>query len=142
MDKPKLYALACALLISAFLAGKFSVNSAQSKSSEQTQKVVNIDQNVVEVTKETRSPDGTVVKETRKEKETITQRSSETSKVSSQTIDSKPSYRVGVLYEPAINGLQKESGALIVERRLFSELYLGVSVSSNKTIGIGLSLGF
>lgn len=143
MNNWKVYLIGLVLLVIAFSAGRFSAPAKiETKQVEQSESHTTRDQNVVEVTRETKAPDGTIIKETRKETQTTATRETEIKKVSSTSIDIRPSYRVGVLYEPAIRGFQGVSGSLLVERRLFSEVFIGASYSSNKTIGLILSLGF
>lgn len=148
---PRIYTIGIVLSIILVLIGRFTaptkvetrvVERVVTRETENT----NRNQNVIETTKETRLPDGTVVKETRKEKETSSQkeRHSETDKTSiaTKSIETRPSYRVGVLYEPAIKTFQDTSYSVILEKRLFSELYLGVAGGSRRTIGVTLSIGF
>lgn len=133
--KNKKNLIVIAMLVASFALGRFSSpKSVQTLEKENVNKNVN----VVETTKETRMPDGTVITEKRKEKETSTQ----TEKVSSKTVENRPSYRVGLIYEPAIKDFQEASYGVILEKRLFSELYVGVTVDSEKTIGLTVSLGF
>lgn len=147
----KKYLLIAAIAVISFLVGRFfAPKSESSKQTSHTQTTknedVNRNQNVVETTKETTLPDGTVIKEIRKEKETSTQTSRETNteknKSLEKTIESRPSYRVGVGYDPAIKGFQDVSYSVTIEKRLFSELYFGVKVDSRHTYGLSLSLGF
>lgn len=139
----KRYALAGLALALAFSAGRFSAPvKVETREVEHVVDNVNRNQNVIETTKETRMPDGTVVKETRKEKETSTQTERESQTSKTQNIENRPGYRIGILYEPAIKGFQNQSGALILEKRIFSEVYIGISVSTNHTAGVTLSLGF
>ncbi len=147
----KKYIVMMVLLVAAFSAGRFSspakVETKEvEKSVQQTDESVNRNQNVTEVTKETRLPDGTVIKETRKEKETSTQKESESltdkEKSSSKVVENRPDWRVGGIYEPGFSSFQSDSYTLMLERRMFSELYLGVSYSSRNTVGIAISLGF
>jgi hypothetical protein len=139
------------LCLVSFSAGRFfSPASTETKTSEHTATHETVDtnrnQNSVETTKETKLPDGTIIIERRKEKETSTQtesaRNAETQKDSSTKTETRPSYMVSVVYEPAVKGFQETNYSGIVERRLFSEVYLGVSFSSSRTAGIVLSLGF
>jgi hypothetical protein len=153
MNKNKFYKyfVIVGLMCISFTAGRhLGPKSVSNQSTEQikTDQTKNVDrnQNVIETTKETRSPDGTVVIEKRKEKETSTQtqvqKNSETSKSSSQTIENRPSYRIGMQYVPAIKGLQDSSYTGVLEKRLFSEVYVGVTASSLHVFGVSLSLGF
>ena len=143
MDNWKKYAIALALLVAAFSIGRFSAPAkVETKQITCDSEVKDRDQNIKEVTRETKRPDGTTVKTTIREKETITKTARQSESVTSKTVEVRPSFRVGVLYEPAIKSFQKESGSVILEKRIVSELYIGVSASSNRTVGVVLSLGF
>lgn len=147
----KLYGIIAALCLVAFSAGRFS--SPQSKETKETDKITqeqvkntDQDQNVVVTTKETKSPDGTIITETRKETETKTetqvQTNSETTKSLDTKVESRPAYRLGVAYDPAIKDFQDSYYAVTIEKRMFSEVYMGIQVSSLHTIGLTASLGF
>lgn len=135
----------------AFSIGRFTAPAkVQTKEVERVvyreNQSTNRNQNLVEIKKETRLPDGTLITETRKENQTSTQtqteKNSESKKSSSKTIEVRTAYRVGAIWEPVIKGFQEASYSVTLEKRLFSELYVGVSVSSQKTIGFSVSLGF
>ncbi len=144
------------LIVVAALTAAFSIGRFSAPKKIETREIervvyrenenINRNQNLIEVITETRLPDGTIIKETRKEKETSTQterqRDSSSETIKSTSIQTRPSFRVGALYEPSIEGFQEDSYSLIVEKRIVSELYMGISVSSNKTVGITVSLGF
>jgi len=106
----------------------------------------NRDQSVDEVVKETRQPDGTVVIERHTKKETTTQVERATDATSqkdvSTSIESRPSWRLGVVYEPPVPEHQESTYSVIVEKRLIGEIYVGTAVSSDKTAGLTLSIGF
>jgi hypothetical protein len=149
--KLKHYGLGAFALVAAFSIGRFSApKSIQTKDSvrtdSQTNTITDKNSNTVEVVKETRLPDGTVIKETRKEKETSIQterqRVASTVRESSSTTEVRPSFRVGGVYQPAIKGFQENGYGLILEKRLFSEVYLGILVESDKTAALTISFGF
>jgi hypothetical protein len=122
-------------LLIAFFAGRFTApKNVQTRETENQRR----EQNVREDKKETRLPDGTVIIETRKEKETVTEKQKE----SKSKTESRPSYRVGLVYEPAIRGFQDVTYQVVLEKRILGELYVGVAARSEKTVGITLSLGF
>lgn len=147
----KQYGIVAVLLIAAFSIGRFfSPASLQLKSSVTDNKhdnqTVTQNQDVVEVITETRKPDGTTIIEKRKEKETSTQttheRDSQKETVTSKTIEVRPSFRIGGVYEPAIKGFQESHYQVILEKRIVSELYVGISGRSDRSFGFTLSLGF
>lgn len=149
MNNYKYYFIYAAILVVVFSLGRFSAPaSTQTKSDEHTvqHSDVNKDKNqdVKEVKKETHLPDGTVIIETSKEKQTSThvetKNDSEASKSISTKTELRPSYRLGVLYQPPIGDFQKDSYAGIIERRLFSEIYAGLVIG--KTVGLTLTIGF
>jgi hypothetical protein len=150
MDYNK-YGIGALLLVIAFSAGRFTAPaSVQTKQSEHTttseNENINRNQNTVVTTIETHRPDGTVIKETRKERETTTQtersKNAQTDKSFSQTAESRPSYHLGVGYQPGVRSFQPEVFSVLIEKRLFSEVYLGVEARSDKQFGLILSLGF
>jgi hypothetical protein len=137
------YAIAMALLIIAFSVGRFSApKSVQTKETETTHIDQNKDQDVVETSKETKLPDGTVIIEKREEKETKVQTVTNIEKQTTQTVEVRPSYRVGVSYDPPIKGFQDTLYSVTIEKRLFSEFYIGLTGNSRHELGISLSLGF
>jgi hypothetical protein len=150
MGKLKKLAIVLVLCVVSFSAGRYLGPASESKTETehtqtQTDENINKNQNVTEITKRTTMPDGTVIVETRKEKETSTQtqvqRLSEADSSSKTQTENRPSYRLGVMYEPAIRGFQDVVYGGIIERRLFSEVYLGVTANSRHTFGFSLSVG-
>lgn len=148
MNQKKLIAAGAALVI-AFLAGRYF--GPQEVQIKEVEKVVykeslkqDRNQNVREVEKETRLPDGTVIKERIKTKETETltdyRTEIEKRKEKSQVITSRPDWRLGLVYEPAIPNHQEDAYTGLIERRIFSEIYLGVSIGNE--LGVILSIGF
>ena len=143
MENYKKYLAVAGLLVLAFLGGRYSSPArTELEKTSQTEVSQNKNQDVVEIIRETHKPDGTIIKETRKEKETSIQTQKETSKSLTQITENRPLYRLGVLYEPPIKGFQDQNYSGMIERRLFSEFYAGISVSSQKTVGVVLSFGF
>lgn len=151
MNIDKKYWIPAVLVVLAFCIGRFTGPAkVQTKEVEKvvTHKDESIDKNqdVTTTTKETRLPDGTIIKETTQDKktETVTKRQSDsqTEIQKTQSVESRPGYQVGAIYQPAIINFQKASYSIILERRIISELYMGVSVSSDKTVGVVISIGF
>jgi hypothetical protein len=104
------------------------------------------EQNVTETEKETRFPDGTVVREKTKTKETQSKTKTSTeareTKVSERSIESRPSWRIGIAYEVSIESGREVHYSLILERQLLGEIYLGGIIGTDKSAGLVLSLGF
>ncbi len=104
------------------------------------------DQNVTRTERETKLPDGTIIKEKTEVKETQTHSEKKTQgenlKISSQKVETRPSWNVGLGYEIPIEDVHRVHYSITVQRRLFSEVYLGGMVATDKTIGIVISLGF
>lgn len=96
--------------------------------------------------KETIKPDGTRIIET----SSSTQRTSDkktdidTAKDSSKShvTESRPDWHITATYIPVMYGHSIQSYGLDIQRRIFSEMYLGVSVSTQKTIGVSIGIGF
>lgn len=104
------------------------------------------EQNVRKTEKETRLPDGTVIKERTETKETETHTRVQTETSSERTLERSETNRsdwlVSVGYEPAIKDIQDVHYSLSLQRRIVGELYLGVSARDDKTAGLTVSLGF
>ena len=97
--------------------------------------------------RETTLPDGTVIKEILQTRNTKTKTDTDTSStkesVSTSSITNRPSWRVGLGFDPSIPSIQEGPHySLRVERQIISELYIGVQVDSRKQAGISLSIGF
>jgi hypothetical protein len=147
----KQYGAMIAVAVAAFSVGRFTgptkiqIKEVEKTSTKQSQ-TTNQDKKQSRTIKETRLPDGTVIKETRVDKETSTETktksasSKETSK--EETRESRPSYRLGVIYWPNLKGVQLDNYAVTLETRIVSELYAGVVAGLDKTIGLSVSLGF
>lgn len=86
------------------------------------------------------SPDGTKVTTIKTQTETNSELDKQSDK--SNTIKNRPGYRINILYFPMVLNNEKEIYILDVQRNIFSELYIGVSISTQQNIGISLSLGF
>jgi hypothetical protein len=101
-------------------------------------------QSVSTRTKEITMPNGIVVKETisnaHTQKETEIDLTKEREMVRIET--SRPDWHLGLTYVPAIVRIQDQNVTVDVQRRIFSELYLGLAVSTNKTVGVSISIGF
>jgi hypothetical protein len=126
-----------------FVAGKFhgpaeiktlEVERVVYRRSSEVQKDVNKREEV--------RPDGTKITETTSttKRRSDTKLDEETSKLVIQK--ARPDWRVNVLYQPTIVSYQGERYTLDVQRRMFSEVYLGINVSNDNTLGVSLSLGF
>lgn len=135
----------------AFALGRFS--SPKKMEVKEVEKIVyrdretkEKDQNVKEVEKETRLPDGTVIKEKTKIKETqsrtLTETESQKDQRSEKRIENRPSWRIGLSYEVPYRDVQEVHYSLILERRLFGEVYFGGIISTDRTVGLMLSFGF
>lgn len=139
------------IAVAAFSLGRFS--GPKKVEFKEVQRTVYIEkeqkekeQNVKETEKETRFPDGTIVKEKTKTKETQTKSETKTeafqSKETVRKVESRPSWRVGLGYSISIEVGHEVSYSLEIDRRLIGEIYLGGVVSTDKTVGLVLSLGF
>jgi hypothetical protein len=146
MDYRK-YLIPVLVAVVAFSLGRFAtpakveVHEVEKVVTEQSK---DKNQDVNETTKETRLPDGTVIIEKTKDKKTSIHSETETTKEKefSKVIENRPDWHIGLGYEPAIINFQNVSYSVILQRRIFSEFYAGVSVTSNKTVGVVVSIGF
>lgn len=95
--------------------------------------------------KKTKTPDGTIVTETTVENKESNKSSKESVLVSEHSketkITSRPDYRIGLIYKPLLPN-QNQEYQIMFEKRIFGEIYLGLSGSSNKTFGISVGIGF
>ncbi len=146
----KKYLVAIALLLAAYTTGRFSGPSKVEI--KEVEKIVyresetkdrNLNSN--ETSKETRLPDGTVIIEKIKNKEYETRSERNTSTQSERILEKKtearPNWHMGVVYEPAIMETQAVRYTGLIERRIMGEFYIGLSGSSEKTVGLSFSLG-
>jgi len=151
LSLPQKAALIVLALVIAFVAGRFS--SPAMKQTKTTEKQVtdekvneNVQQDVTTDTKQTKMPNGVVITETITKRETNKQIKKDidqrTDITSSTTITNRPDWRVGAIYDPAIPHFQDTNYGVMIEKRMFSEVYLGVEAKTDKTIGLVLTLGF
>ena len=131
-----------------FVAGRYSAvsNRAIDKSNEtklQNEKSTDKNQNLTVTEKETRLPDGTVIKEHIQQKQTeIKEIKTETKlqETEAKTTINRSNFRIGLIYEPPIPTLQPERYKGLLEVRLIGEIYGGLSIGA--TNGLVLSIGF
>ncbi len=92
--------------------------------------------------KETVLPDGTKITETdySSEKKTDSSKKEETKKESH--VKTRPNWRVNAVYFPKIGEFQSQNVVIDIQRRIISEVYVGLSASTQKQIGVSLSIGF
>lgn len=93
--------------------------------------------------KQTILPDGTTINESISRSKDKSEIKSDVSlDQTKSTSKGKPMWRVGILYAPKIPTVQDEGYILDVEHRFVSNLFLGAYVSTNKNVGLSLSIGF
>lgn len=149
--KKKYYIAVAIAMVAAFSVGKFltpakvEIREVEKIVKQESEKR-NEDKRIIKVVRETIRPDGTIVKETRQEKESSTQTerdsTEQTERLKEEIRENRPDYRVGVVYHPDIDTIQTDNYSLTLERRLFSQVFMGVLVGIDKTIGVSLSFGF
>ncbi len=143
--------IAILVIALAYLAGRYSSPSEveirevekivykESKSKDQNE-------NIKKHKKKTVLPDGTIIEEEISEKEKETRTKTETQidqeKESYSKITNRPSWSVGLVYEPAIKGFQQVHYTGLIEKRMFGEVYLGLAGSDEGTFGLVFRLGF
>lgn len=147
----KNYVIIVILLAVAYTAGRFTgpkkveikeVERVVYKEREQSTK----DKHVTTVKREETKPDGTKVKETTRtvDERTETDRGREinTVKETIKVVSNRPDWRLSVAYIPNIPTYQTEVYRFDLQRRIIGEIYAGVQVDTNKTIGLSISIGF
>lgn len=106
----------------------------------QEKEVVKHDTVIVE--KETKLPDGTVVKEKRTEDKTVESRKSDSKeKESTLIVSAKPQWRAGALAGYDLNQFKPVYGGE-VERRILGPIFVGVWANTQSTVGAKLSIEF
>lgn len=96
-------------------------------------------------TKEVVLPDGTQIKEsfteTKDKTETISIVDVEQKRESIRIGNNGPDWRINVLYNPP-TPLWGERYTLDIQRRIIGEIAVGINASTDKSLGISLSIGF
>lgn len=139
------------VFITAFLVGRFF--SPKRFEEKKVEKVVYVDRvvtkeekNVTKKVTKKRSPDGTVITETEivDKSKTDTDSSHKITQeiVTQKSVSSRPDWRVGVTYKPTLFGQTIPQYGLMLERRIFGELYVGGILSTAKDIHLVVSIGF
>jgi hypothetical protein len=147
MNYLKTYGVILVVAAVTFLAGKYS--GSTKIETREVEKIVyresqRENQSTSTRTKEITMPNGTVVKETisntHTQKETEIDLTKERELVRIET--NRPDWRLGVTYVPAIAMIQDQNVTIDIQRRIFSEIYIGLAVSTQKTLGVSFSIGF
>lgn len=96
--------------------------------------------------KEVIHPDGTRTIETISTIDRSTDKKTDTSvdaeRSREEITESRPDWRLHVIHFPELIGYQDKSTTVDIQRRILSELYLGVSVNTQKQVGFSISIGF
>lgn len=145
MDNKRPILAGIIIAVISFSVGKFSTPAkVETKEVEhivyKDRVVVDEKKDVVTRTKETEMPDGTKVKET------VTEDKSASHSDASQALDrdleitskteNRPDWRIGATYS------REGVYGAVIERRLLSEIYVGVIGSSDSRVGVIVSVGF
>lgn len=134
-----------------FSSGKFltpsQIKTVTETKIEYRDKIVQDNNKQTETHKiETKKPDGTdvIVTDTEVKDDTHTTETKDQQTSISQTtvVTSRPDWQVSAGYTPGVPFVQSQQYQGIIQRRLFSEVYAGLSVSSAPAIGIVVSVGF
>ena len=111
---------------------------------EKTKK--DVERTVERNTRETVLPDGTIIRETLQSRNTKSKTDIDknvTSETSKESItDNRPKWLINGRYIPAIPGFQETKYQLGLERQILSDLYGGIYVTSDRNIGLSISIGF
>lgn len=142
MNKLKITALALVFGAICFSAGKFL--SPAKVETREVEKIVyreRTDTTKKETKKETTLPDGTKIVETETETKRTTDKSADIDKQKETATTNRNEWLVSIGYAPSLN-TSEPLYILTVQRRMFSEVYVGAFVTTQKTIGISFSMGF
>lgn len=126
-----------------FSVGKYLVEpSVQEKIvyKENTSIKTNTDRVVDKV--QTTKPDGTKTTEwkIRTVKSTEKEESKDLNK--EKITEQRKDWLVSLTYQPSLIDMQNQNISLGIQKRMFSEIYVGGTVSTNKTFGITIGVGF
>lgn len=136
------YLKICGALLVGLLAGLyFSPKEKEEKIVYRDRVVKDVKRDVVTRTKETKLPDGTKITETVKEDKSVTREDRQVDVTHVKKEISRPEWRIGVGYKPALPS-QMESYTFMVERRLLGEIYVGATASTDRTVGVVFTVGF
>lgn len=150
MNKFKFLGLAGLACLISYSAGRFTspakVETIEVERVVYKDRVVkDTEKDVTTKTKETTLPDGTKIKETTKEDKSKSKSERESSAASEiikeMKTENRPNWRVAGIYSPALPN-QETTYGLTIERRIVGEVFLGVTASTDKTVGLVLSFGF
>ncbi len=92
--------------------------------------------------RETKLPDGTVIKERETRTVTDRDRSNESETTKEMQTTNRPTWRISGGYMPSIPSFQEPRYTAGLERQVIGEIYAGIVVGSDKTIGVTISIGF
>lgn len=92
--------------------------------------------------KETIHPDGTRVIETVTDTKRTKDRSADIEKSKESVTTNRKDWLVTIGYAPATYAYGVQSYTLSIQRRMFSEVYLGAYVTTEKQIGLSVGIGF
>jgi hypothetical protein len=87
--------------------------------------------------KEIIKPDGTKITETTTKSDKKTKKTSDISLDKQKTVENRPDWHVNVVYWPSI-----QSYSVDIQRRILSEIYIGVSASQDRKFGVSIGVGF
>lgn len=143
MDTLKRAALALMFGAVCFSAGKFlSPAKVETKEVEKIVYKERTDTTKKTDKKETIHPDGTRVIETVTETKRTKDKSADIETIKQTATTNRKDWLVTLGYSPATYINSEQSYTLSIQRRMFSEVYLGAYVTTQKTIGISIGVGF
>ena len=133
--------MVAALCVVSFLSGKF-LGPARVEIKEVEKIVYKENQEIKKnySKKEVILPDGTKTIETTINSDKHSEVNSETSKEKDTITTNRPDWHLSVGYE--LNADKVQSYSLSIQKRIFSELYIGVSANTQQTFGVSIGLGF
>lgn len=142
MNNLKLAILTIILCLLSFVGGKYS-----SPEKIKTVEVVKIikeketEKEQVVTKKEVINKDGSKTIETRIESKEKSKELVKSESKKETEIQNRSEYRLGLVYVPSISGVQDKNIIVEIQKKIVSDIYIGLSVSEKKEIGLSINIG-
>ncbi len=107
---------------------------------ENTSVKVNSDRTLDKI--KTIKPDGTQTIEWRIHTKKTSEKTSEVTLDKEKTMEQRKNWMVFVTYQPSLVTIQSQNVTIGIQKRLFSEIYVGGSISTDRTFGVTIGVGF
>jgi hypothetical protein len=142
MNTLKLSILTVVLCLLSFIGGKYS-NPAVVKTVEVVKiiKEKETEKEQVIIKKETINKDGSKVIETKTESKEKSKEMVKSEQKKQTEVQNRPEYRLGLVYIPGVSNIQDKNIIVEIQKHIVSDIYIGVSVSEKKEIGLSINIG-